>query len=333
MAQIENITVLGSGSFGTALANVLADNGHNVLLWGRDRGVIAAINGEHFNPKYLKGTPLNSNIKATAELSLAFTHSDTLICAIPAQKIRSVLTQHQAELPTKTIINTAKGIEVGTQLLVSEIFAQLSPKSPYAILSGPSFAAEVAQRLPTAITAASQTTGLAEKVQALFNNRYFRVYAGHDVRGVELAGSLKNVIAIGSGVVTGLKLGYNAQAAIINRGVAEMARLAQKMKADPMTFLGLAGMGDLVLTCTGPLSRNRTVGVLLGEGKPLADIEKQLGGVAEGVYTAESAYVLSQQLGVEMPITEQTYKILYQGQKCSKALEELMARDPKSEWA
>ncbi len=333
MAQSETIAVLGSGSFGTALANVLADNGHDVTLWGRDSSVVNEIANQHANPRYLKGFLLNPRIKATTQLEKAVQASSIIVCAIPTQKIRSVLTPVGAIFSDKIFINSAKGIEIGTELTVSGILSDIAPKCRYAILSGPSFAAEVVQRLPTAVTAASRDTDLAAHVQRIFNNRYFRVYASADVIGVELAGALKNVIAIGSGVVTGLKLGYNAQAAIINRGVAEMARLATRKKADPLTFLGLAGMGDLVLTCTGPLSRNRTVGLLLGEGKPLAEIEKQLGGIAEGVYTAKSAFALSKQLKVEMPITEQAYKILYEGQTCRAALEELMARDPKVEWS
>lgn len=333
MPTTQNISVLGSGSFGTALANVLADNGHHVLLWGRDPAVVAEINTYHRNSKYLKEIAVDERVTATTDIETAIIGAQAIICAIPTQKIRAVFSVNQKNLSGKLVINSAKGIEIGTGLTVSGIFAQIAPETNYAIVSGPSFAIEVARRLPTAVTVASISAQTAEFVQSLFSNRYFRVYTGRDVIGVELAGALKNVIAIGSGIVTGLKLGYNAQAAIINRGVAEMARLARRKNADPMTFLGLAGMGDLVLTCTGPLSRNRTVGVLLGEGRHLADIEKTLEGVAEGVYTAKSAYDLSKQLKVEMPITEQAYRILYEGQTCRAALEELMGRDLKMEWS
>jgi glycerol-3-phosphate dehydrogenase (NAD(P)+) len=199
-------------------------------------------------------------------------------------------------------------------------------------LSGPSFALEVAKRLPTAVTLASDKLEAVAKVQQALATPYFRSYTSKDVAGVEFAGSLKNVVAIASGIVTGLNLGYNAQAALINRGIAEIMRIAKAFHADPFTFLGLAGTGDLILTCTGPLSRNRKVGVLLGEGKKLEEIQKELGGVAEGVYTAKSAFELSQKAGIELPITEQVYRILYENSTPAVALQSLMGRELKEEW-
>lgn len=325
------VALIGGGSFGTAMANVFADAGCKVRLWARDKAVVDEINGPHRNSKYLKGLELNPGIVATTDLDKTLEEADLIVSALPTQQIRNVLGSQRPRLRGKPIVNTAKGIERGTHARVSEIFDELSPGSPYVILSGPSFAQEVVQRLPTAVTLASVNPAVNAEVQKLMATAYFRAYRSSDVVGVELAGALKNVIAIASGMVTGLKLGYNAQAAIINRGIAELARLGKSAGAQPMTFLGLAGMGDLVLTCTGPLSRNRRVGVSLGEGKKLDDIQRELGGVAEGVHTAESASELAKRLGVEMPITEQVYEIVYKGSTPQNALIELMSRDLKEE--
>ncbi len=332
MKTTEKIAVVGAGSWGTGLANVFADAGHDVTLWGRDSEIIKAINVQHENPKYLKGIQLNPKLKASSDLSLILKESHWIVCAIPTQQIRTVFKPLASLIKNKLIINTSKGIEVGTLLRVSEIFNEIAPEAIYSILSGPSFALEVAKRLPTAVTLASQKLEEAVKVQQASATPYFRSYTSRDVVGVEFAGALKNVIAIASGIVTGLNLGYNAQAALINRGITEIMRIAKAFHADPFTFLGLAGTGDLILTCTGPLSRNRKVGVLLGEGKKLDQIQKELGGVAEGVYTAKSAYELSQKAGIELPITEQVYQILYENSTPTTALQSLMGRELKEEW-
>lgn len=332
MKRIEKIAVIGSGAWGTGLANVFADAGHDVTVWGRDQNTINAINVQHENPKYLKGIVLNPKLKASIDLKTMTQQSNWIVCAIPTQQIRPVFQPLSALLKNRLIINTSKGIEVGTHKRVSEIFHEIAPESTYSILSGPSFALEVARRLPTAVTLASSNVEEATQVQQALAVPYFRTYTSKDVVGVEFAGSLKNVIAIASGMVSGLKLGYNAQAALINRGIAEIMRIAKAFHADPFTFLGLAGTGDLILTCTGPLSRNRTVGVLLGEGKKLSQVQQQLGGVAEGVYTAEAAYELSKKANIESPITEQVYKILYEGSTPAEALQSLMGRELKEEW-
>jgi len=326
------IAVIGSGSWGTAVAHVLADAKHDVTIWGRDAATVEAIQTKHENPKYLKGLALSPSLKASTDLSKTIREAEWVVCSIPTQLIRKVFAPIAGEMQGKPIINTSKGIEGGTHATVSEIFAEVAPKSPYVILSGPSFAQEVVQRLPTLVTLASKNEAILKAVQEAFSTSYFRAYRSSDVIGVELAGALKNVVAIASGMVAGLKLGYNSQAAIINRGIAEITRMGIKRGADPMTFLGLAGMGDLILTCTGPLSRNRRVGVSLGEGKKLPDIQRELGGVAEGVYTAQSAFELAQRNNVEMPITEQVFQILYLNGTPQEALTQLMSRGLKEEW-
>lgn len=328
----QKVAVIGGGSWGTAVANVFADAGNPTTLWSRDPLVADQMNRNHTNEKYLKGLSLNPELKATSDLAGALDEAEVVVCSIPTQQIRNVFLPHTSRFRGKTVVNTSKGIEVGTNACVSEIFFELAPQSPYVMLSGPSFAQEVVQRLPTAVTVASKNSQINERVQQALKTQYFRAYRSHDVVGVELAGALKNVIAIASGMVTGLKLGYNAQAAIINRGIAEIMRMGKKRGAEPLTFLGLAGVGDLILTCTGPLSRNRRLGVALGEGKNLTQIQQELGGVAEGVYTAKSARELARIMGVEMPITEQVYSILYEQGTAQKALLELMSRDLKEEW-
>ena len=327
----ENVAVIGAGSWGTAVAHVFADAGQVTTIWGRDSVVVDGIQSRHQNPKYLKGIPLANSLRATTDLPSVLKSASVVVCSIPTQQIRSVFTPVAPLLTGKLIVNTSKGIEIGTNATVSEIFAQISPSSPYVILSGPSFAEEVVKRLPTAVTVAAKNPSDAEKIQRAMVTPYFRVYRTRDVAGVELAGALKNVVAIASGAVSGLGLGYNAQAAIINRGIAEIMRMSRRRGADPLTFLGLAGMGDLVLTCTGPLSRNRKLGELLARGKTFDQAREELGGVAEGAYTVRSAAELANKLGVEMPITEQVNQILYHGGTVQKALSDLMSRDLKEE--
>lgn len=326
------IAVIGAGSWGTATANVFADAGGDVTIWGRDPKIVEGIQRSHENPRYLKGFPLSERLKASSNLKELVSSADWIVCAIPTQQIRNVFSPLAKELGSKLVVNTSKGIEMRTHMRVGEIFKDIAPSAQYYILSGPSFAEEVVRKLPTAVTIAGPDDTRLGELQKLLSTPYFRSYRSNDIVGVELTGALKNVIAIASGMVAGLELGYNAQAAIINRGIAEVARLGKKLGADPLSFLGLSGLGDLVLTCTGPLSRNRSLGVLLAQGKDLKEASGQLGGVAEGVFTAESAYSLAKSLKVEMPITEQIYKILYEGNTPQRALQELMNRDLKQEW-
>jgi glycerol-3-phosphate dehydrogenase (NAD(P)+) len=313
------------------VANTFADAGCDVSLWGRDAAVMEAIGSRHENPKYLKGIPLNPALRPSYDLGASLHEAELIVCSIPTQQIRKVFAPHAAALAGKPVVNTSKGIEMGTHQRVSELFASLAPQATYVVLSGPSFAEEVARRLPTAVTIASADKDAATRVQLAMSTPYFRSYTATDVLGVELAGALKNVIAIAAGIVNGLSLGYNAQAAVINRGIAEIARAGASQGAQPMTFLGLAGMGDLVLTCTGPLSRNRRLGMLLGGGGTLADAQGALGGVAEGVYTSQAANELAAKWKIEMPILAQVYGILYEGKTPKQALGALMGRDLKAE--
>lgn len=329
----KKITTIGSGSWGTALANVFAENGLESTVWGRDLEVAKSIEQNHVNNKYLKNIVLNKNLKATTDIESALKNSDCVVCSIPTQNIRSVFEPHKKLWQGKPILNSSKGIELKTHFKVNEIFKEMSAMTPFLVLSGPSFAEEVAQKLPTLVTVASEDKNLTADFQKLVTNSYFRAYTSTDVIGIELAGALKNVVAIASGLVAGLKLGYNAQAAIINRGMVEIARLGNKMNAKMETFLGLSGMGDLILTCTGPLSRNRKLGVALGEGKKLSEAVQSIGGVAEGMYTAQSGFELSLKHGVEMPITEQVYQIIYKGLKPEQAMKNLMSRDLTEEWS
>ncbi len=330
---IRKVAVVGAGSWGTALANLCADQCEEVVIWGRDTAVISSLNEKHENSKYLKGVPLSPKLKATDDLEAALDGADLMVGSVPTQQIRNVLGPFASRLERMILLNSSKGIELGTHLRVSEIYQEIAPKAQYAILSGPSFALEVAKRLPTAVTVACRDKFLAALIQKQLSNAYFRVYTSGDVNGVELAGALKNVVAIATGVVTGLGLGYNAQAAVINRGIAEIMRIGKKFGAEPLTFLGLAGTGDLILTCTGPLSRNRNLGIKLGQGKGLKEIQAELGGVAEGVYTAQSARELAERHGIDMPITEQVYQMLYQNKSAKQALVDLMGRDLKEEWS
>jgi len=329
---MKSVCVVGQGAWGTAVANIFAEAGQPTVIWGRDKKVSESINQVHENPHYLRGITLSKNLTASTDLVVCLKNADLVVNALPTQAIREVFLPHANLLKNKHVMNTAKGIEVGTNRRVSEIFQEIQTTVIYSILSGPSFAEETAKKNPTAVTLAAFTREEAESVQKLMAVPYFRTYTSEDVVGVELAGALKNIIAIASGIVSGLGLGYNTQAALINRGLIEIMRLGKVLNANPMTFFGLAGMGDLILTCTGPLSRNRNFGVALGQGKSVPETLKALGGVAEGYYTAQSAYSLSQRLKLEMPILEQIHLILYQGKNPKQAVSDLMNRELKDEW-
>ncbi len=326
-----NISVIGAGSWGSALAHTFAVAGNSPLIWGRDAQVADSINNRMENPRYLKGLKLHPAVKATTDLEEAITRSKLIVCSIPTQQIRSVFGPFAGHLKDKIIVNASKGIEIGTHFRVSQIFKSIAPSAQYAVLSGPSFAEETVKGLPTAVTIAAESAELCRMVQAVASSAVFRAYTSDDVVGVEMAGALKNVIAIASGMVSGLGLGHNSQAATITRGLAEIARLGQKQGAQPLTFLGLAGMGDLVLTCTGPLSRNRRLGEAIGKGGKLAQVSAELGGVAEGYFTAKAASQWATELGVEMPILREVYGILYEGTSARDAVSSLMRRDLKEE--
>ena len=329
------IVVLGAGSFGTALAKLKAEGGHQVLLWARDPEVVRTINEENRHPRRLKQVRLPSGLRATASLEEAVSEAEFIVSAIPTVAVRPVWAKAKDFLlPQARILSATKGIECQTLMLVSDVLKDVLPQSHHsnlAYLSGPSFALELARRLPTAVTIAAENSGVRQEIQRLISTDYFRAYETEDVIGVEVGGALKNIIAIGAGAADGLGLGLNSRAALITRGLAEITRLATVLGGNPLTLAGLAGMGDLVLTCTGTLSRNRTVGFELGQGKKLDDILEELGEVAEGVNTTMAAHELSQKHGVDMPITTAIYRVLFQGAEARETVFELMGRALKHE--
>lgn len=328
-------SVIGSGSFGTALANVLAVNCEEVRLWGREPTVVEAINTRHENPTYLPGIPISERVRATQDLEEALSGAEMVVLATPSHATREVLARAKAFLPRNVpIITVSKGIENETLLTMTELLEDCLPEDfhPYiAVLSGPSFAKELARRMPTVVTIASHWDKVAVRCQKALQTETFRSYTSTDVVGVQYGGALKNVIAIAAGMADGLGMGHNARAAIITRGLAEITRLAVRKGANPLTLSGLSGMGDLVLTCTGELSRNRHVGMELGKGRKLPDILGQMKEVAEGVKTARSARDLSLKTGVELPICQEVYLIAYEDKNAKKAVVDLMTRQPKSE--
>lgn len=333
MKTSHSIAVLGGGRWGTAMGAAFAAGGNKVTLWARDRAVVESICVKHENTKYFKGMALPPTLTAQTDLGKTLRENTLLVNAVPTQSIRECLAPYKEALGSKILVNTSKGIEQKTHLLVHQIFEQIaSKKLTYVVLSGPSFASEVICQLPTAVTVASSNDAAAEAVQTAVSSPFFRAYTHSDVIGVELGGALKNIIAIAAGICEGLKLGNNAQAAIINRGMGEIVRLGRKMGAQPLTFLGLSGMGDLILTCTGDQSRNRRLGIALGQGKTLAEVQNSLGGVAEGYYTTAACFELTRKLGIDMPICQQIYEILYQGSTPKRAVQDLMGRDLKDEW-
>lgn len=332
---VERIAVIGGGSWGTALAGRLAANGLDTLLWAYEPELVTEINVSHTNSVYLPGISLHPTLACTGNLEEAVSGRSIILLVTPVQVMRGVLKQLAPHIaPNAIIANASKGIELETLQTVSQICGAVlgdAALARYVALSGPTFAREVAQELPSLIVAASRNSVASQRVQAAFSCPCLRVYTNGDVVGVELGGAVKNVIAIAAGICDGLGFGHNARAALITRGLAEMNRLGQAMGAQTSTFAGLAGMGDLVLTCTGDLSRNRTVGFKLGQGMKLTDILAEMRMVAEGVKSSESVYQLACRLGVEMPIVEKTYQILHEDKPARQAVIELMARDLKAE--
>jgi glycerol-3-phosphate dehydrogenase (NAD(P)+) len=328
-------SVIGSGSFGTALANSLAVNCEEVRLWGRDAALAEAINTRHENATYLPGIALSPRVRATLSLEEALTGSELVVLATPSHATRDIVSKALPALPRHVpLITVAKGIENESLLTMTELLEDCLPEEfhPYiAVLSGPSFARELALRSPTVVTIASHWEKVAARCQKVLQTETFRSYTSNDVVGVQYGGALKNVIAIASGIADGMGMGHNARAAIITRGLAEITRLAVRKGGNPLTLSGLSGMGDLVLTCTGELSRNRRVGMELGKGRQLADILAEMKQVAEGVKTAKSASDLAVKTGVELPICQQVYAIAYEGKSAKNAVVELMTRQPKSE--
>jgi glycerol-3-phosphate dehydrogenase (NAD(P)+) len=331
----EKIGVIGAGSWGTTLADLLSKKGHDVALWAHEPEVARDMAENGVNSLFLPGIQLSPRLRFTSSLNEAAAGKDLLLFVVPSQVVRGVIKEILPYLPRGAmIVSASKGIELETLQLVSHIYEELLPPELYrnfAALSGPTFAREVAQEMPSAVVAAAAEPGVAGHVQSIFTTGYFRVYTNDDVTGVELGGAIKNVIAIAAGISDGLGFGYNTRAALITRGLAEMTRLGMTMGARSSTFAGLAGMGDLVLTCTGDLSRNRNVGIKLGQGMKLAEILAEMRMVAEGVKTTESACNLARRVGVDMPITEKTFQVLYHDKPAREAVIELMTRDLKAE--
>ena len=305
------ITVFGTGSFGTALANVLAENGHSVLMWGKNENTVDEINQSHQNKRYLKDVTLIETIKATNQLEQAVNFSDIFLIALPTKAIRDVVTEINQHIKTKkTFIHVAKGIENETFKRVSEMIedsVSKNHKNGVGVLSGPSHAEEVVIKQPTTVAASSKDEHISKLIQDLFMNDYLRVYTNNDLIGVELGGALKNIIAVASGIVAGMGYGDNAKAALMTRGLAEISRLGEKLGADPMTFLGLGGIGDLIVTCTSTHSRNYTLGYKLGKGKTTEEALNEMNMVVEGIYTTNSVYHLAKAQNVDMPITNALY--------------------------
>ncbi len=329
------IGVIGAGSWGTTLANLLAKKGLDVTLWAYESDLAARMTQTRSNDLYLPEVELDQRLGVTSDLIAAASNRELLLLVCPSQVMRRVLEQCRIALrPDSLLVSAAKGIENDSLLTMSEVLEEVlgtGVAERCAFLSGPSFAKEVAAELPTAVAVASTNESVASTVQELFSTDYFRVYTNADVMGVEFGGALKNVIALAAGVSDGLGFGYNTRAALITRGLAEIARLGEAKGAQAATFAGLAGMGDLVLTCTGDLSRNRTVGMELGRGRKLNDILGSMRMVAEGVKTTLSAFQLAQKLGIDMPITEQMYQILYADKSPRQAVTDLMLRVLKAE--
>ncbi len=325
--------VIGAGSWGTALACQLARRGVPTTIWAREPEVVASINDRHRNALFISDVDLPPSLRATGDLEAAVAGADIVVSAVPTQFLRATFTGvANAFGSVDAIVSVSKGIEVGTSLTPTGVLREVVGHPTNLIaLSGPSFAAEVADGSPTAVVAAGHDHDLVQRVQELFSDERFRVYASDDIVSAELGGALKNVIAIATGIVDGLGYGRNTRAALITRGLAEITRLGVAMGGKPMTFSGLSGLGDLVLTCTGDLSRNRQVGLALGRGQTLEEILDEMDEVAEGVKTTAAAHQLAADAGVDMPITEQVYRVLYEGAEPRRSVVELMTRDLRDE--
>ena len=324
--------VIGAGAWGTALADMMAAAGHSVTIWALEDDVVRAVNGRHENPSFLPGVALAPSLKATHDLKEALDGAELVVYATPSQHLRKVARDGSSHVAKNAVLAVAsKGIEVDSLALMSDVIADEVPSRAVVAVSGPSFASEVAKRQPTAIVAASDKPEAARFAQEALSTPTFRVYTHDDLIGVELGGALKNVMAVATGIAEGMGLGNNSRAALITRGLAEMTRLGVAIGARASTFAGLAGIGDLVLTCTGALSRNRAVGFEIGGGKTLDEALKGKTTVAEGVVTTRSAFALAQRESVEMPIVATVHRILFDGHSAKRAIPELMARGLRAE--
>lgn len=328
------VAVMGSGSWGTAFAMILADAGGDVVMWSREGEVARQINEEHVNDKYHPGIRLPSSLRATTDEREALEGAPLVVLAIPAQSLRDNLARWRGSLaPDSVLVSLMKGIEIGTTMRMSQVIEEVAeiPPSRVAVVSGPNLAREIALRQPAGTTVACSDRDSAQRLQDACTTDYFRAYWTTDVVGVEIGGSVKNVIALANGMAAGMSFGENSQASLITRGLAEMARLGTALGADPLTFMGLAGVGDLIATCQSPLSRNRTFGVNLGSGLTVDETIALTKQTCEGVKSCQSIWDLAQQHGVEMPITEQVVQVVHHGMKPMEMLSAFMSRSPKAE--
>lgn len=327
-----NISVLGAGGWGTALALIVSANKHNVTLWARNEDFVRQVSRTRINSAYLPGVPIPESIAITHSIDEA-NAADMIVIAIPTQFIRTAIRDFGIRAEGKIVVSASKGIEQGTLMRISEIMRDAArvQDSLFAALTGPSHAEEVARELPTTVVAASASEEVAKLVQNAFTRPFFRVYHSSDVAGAELGGAVKNIIAISAGIVDGLGMGDNTKAALITRGLAEIARLGSALGAIPQTFAGLSGLGDLVVTCQSRHSRNRAVGEQIAKGKTLEQIRRETQQIAEGVFSAESVHALARKLDVEMPIVAKVYEVLFENKSPMSAMHELMTREAKPE--
>ncbi len=329
---MEKVVVLGGGSWGTALALSLAKSGIDVDIWMRDKAQCESMNYARENLKYLPGVVIPNNIVAKHDIESALEGKTIIVSAVPTQSVRKCL-QSMKEYIKKDqiIVNVAKGIEVGSLCRISQIVKEELPDNEYAVLSGPSHAEELARDIPTTVVVAAKKRAIAERVQDLFMTPKFRIYTNPDVVGVELGGALKNIIALGAGISDGLGYGDNTKAALMSRGIVEIGRLGAELGGMKETFSGLSGIGDLIVTCTSMHSRNRRAGILIGEGKNLDEVVASIGMVVEGVKTTKAAFNLAKKHGIDMPITEEIYNVLYNGSDVKDAVVNLMMRNKTHE--
>lgn len=329
---LAKIGVLGGGSWGTSLAILLSKNGHEVDMWLRNKEQLEDIIKTGENRKYLPGIKFPPKLNLYNDIEKTLDKKDIVLMSIPTHGVRETLKSiSNCILKDQLIVNVAKGIENDSLYRISEIVKEILPDNKYVVLSGPSHAEEVGLDIPTAVVSASEDLKLAEYVQDIFSTPTFRVYTSEDIIGVELGGALKNIIALGAGISDGVGYGDNSKAALMTRGINEITRLGVKMGANPQTFAGLSGIGDLIVTCTSMHSRNRRAGILIGEGKSMDEAIKEVGMVVEGILTTKSAYMLSKKYEVEMPITSELYNVLYKGKDVKKAVINLMGRKKKQE--
>lgn len=334
----KRIAVIGAGSWGTALSMVLASKGYTVPLWGHSPEHIKSLQNHRENRKYLPGFPLSDNIIPTSDLPTVVENCSLILMVIPSHGFRKIYEMIVPILEEGScVVSAVKGIENETLMTMTQVMEDVhklygvGESIQTAVLSGPSFAKEVAENQPTAITIGCKDLEKAKYLQHCFVTETFRVYASTDIIGLEISAALKNIVAVAAGICDGLGYGLNTRAALITRGLAEITRLGVALNAEPVTFSGLSGLGDLLLTCTGNLSRNRTVGLKLGQGRKLEDIVSEMNMVAEGVKTTRSGYELAKKIGVDMPILEQVYEIIYRGKNCSDAVRDLLSRELKVE--